>query len=210
MSAPSQVVILGSGIIGLCSAYEVLKLSPTSKVVLVEASPGNLIAGGASSYAGGFIACGPDCEYHPSLSGSSRLDLGSEASTTPHLTRFGRQLTNALHPLYRARPAFTSSRPPLLGTPHRPRRRTERSGRVRVARMRRRRTRRRWTWRVAQQVPYAARRGEDGGRESCGGRLARRGPGTTQHRRRCRTDVRALPPTDRPRRTILLPRTQSH
>ncbi|TKA53306.1 hypothetical protein B0A53_04324 [Rhodotorula sp. CCFEE 5036] len=68
MNAPSQVIILGSGIIGLCSAYEVLKLSPTSetKVVLVEASPGNLIAGGASSYAGGFIACGSDWHDPPS------------------------------------------------------------------------------------------------------------------------------------------------
>ena len=83
MNAPSQVIILGSGIIGLCSAYEVLKLSPTSetKVVLVEASPGNLIAGGASSYAGGFIACGPDCEYHVPLSGRA-----ASATGTPTLT----------------------------------------------------------------------------------------------------------------------------
>ncbi|GAA5991498.1 hypothetical protein JCM10908_005734 [Rhodotorula pacifica] len=63
---PSDVVILGSGIIGLCSALEIVKLSPTSKVVLVEASPGKLIAGGASSYAGGFIACGPDWHDPPS------------------------------------------------------------------------------------------------------------------------------------------------
>jgi glycine/D-amino acid oxidase-like deaminating enzyme len=83
MNAPSQVIILGSGIIGLCSAYEVLKLSPTSetKVVLVEASPGNLIAGGASSYAGGFIACGSDCEYHVPLSGRA-----ASATGTPTLT----------------------------------------------------------------------------------------------------------------------------
>lgn len=84
MSAPLQVIILGSGIIGLCSAYEVLHLSPTSTVVLVEASPGNLIAGGASSYAGGFIACGPDCEYHTSP--APLLSSASERVSSPTLT----------------------------------------------------------------------------------------------------------------------------
>lgn len=62
MADPLEIAVLGSGIIGLCSAHQVLQLSPTARVTLVEASPGRLIAGGASSYAGGFIACGPDCQ----------------------------------------------------------------------------------------------------------------------------------------------------
>merc|ERR1719487_3005179 len=66
MADPLEIAVLGSGIIGLCSAHQVLQLSPTARVTLVEASPGRLIAGGASSYAGGFIACGPDWHDKPS------------------------------------------------------------------------------------------------------------------------------------------------
>lgn len=63
---PEQVVILGSGIVGLCTAYYTLSLSPSTKVVLVESSRSRLIAGGASSYAGGFIACGSSWHEPPS------------------------------------------------------------------------------------------------------------------------------------------------
>ncbi|GAA5905455.1 hypothetical protein JCM6882_003166 [Rhodosporidiobolus microsporus] len=57
MAPPDQhVVILGSGIVGLCTAYYILKLSPSARVVVVEASPSGEIASGASRYAGGFIA----------------------------------------------------------------------------------------------------------------------------------------------------------
>ncbi|GAA6041708.1 hypothetical protein JCM8097_003093 [Rhodosporidiobolus ruineniae] len=60
MSSSTQqtVVVLGSGIVGLSTCYYLLRLSPSSKVVLVENSPSRTIAGGASSYAGGFIAGG--------------------------------------------------------------------------------------------------------------------------------------------------------
>ncbi|GAA5830619.1 hypothetical protein JCM11251_002535 [Rhodosporidiobolus azoricus] len=57
MAPPEQhIVVLGSGIVGLCTAYYLLKLSPTARVVLVEAAPSGEIAAGASRYAGGFIA----------------------------------------------------------------------------------------------------------------------------------------------------------
>ncbi|BGP29169.1 hypothetical protein JCM10296v2_000907 [Rhodotorula toruloides] len=65
---PEQVVILGSGIVGLCTAYYTLSLSSTTKVLLIESSRSRLIAGGASSYAGGFIACGSSWHEPPSQS----------------------------------------------------------------------------------------------------------------------------------------------
>ncbi|GAA5971400.1 hypothetical protein JCM11641_008339 [Rhodosporidiobolus odoratus] len=59
-------VILGSGIIGLCTAYYTLSLSTSARVILIESSPSRAIAGGASSNAGGFIACGaePPAPWH--------------------------------------------------------------------------------------------------------------------------------------------------
>ncbi|GAA6038057.1 hypothetical protein JCM8097_007521 [Rhodosporidiobolus ruineniae] len=68
MSNAEQTVILGSGDVGLSTAYYVLKLSPTSKVVLVENSLSRTIAGGASSFAGGFITGGSS--WHDGLSTS--------------------------------------------------------------------------------------------------------------------------------------------
>ncbi|GAA5957247.1 hypothetical protein JCM3765_000403 [Sporobolomyces pararoseus] len=53
-----EIVVIGSGIVGLCTAYYVLTLSPSSRVTVLEFSTSNTIAGGASSYAGGFIAGG--------------------------------------------------------------------------------------------------------------------------------------------------------
>ncbi|GJN87711.1 hypothetical protein Rhopal_000666-T1 [Rhodotorula paludigena] len=61
-----EVVILGSGIVGLCTAFYTLRLSPSARVTLVENSPAHQIAGGASSYSGGFIACGPAWHEAPS------------------------------------------------------------------------------------------------------------------------------------------------
>ncbi|GAA6007988.1 hypothetical protein JCM11491_006567 [Sporobolomyces phaffii] len=54
-----EIVIIGSGIVGLCSAYYALTLSPSSRVTILESSRACTVAGGASSYAGGFIAGGP-------------------------------------------------------------------------------------------------------------------------------------------------------
>ncbi|KAI5478265.1 FAD dependent oxidoreductase [Pseudohyphozyma bogoriensis] len=51
-----QIVIIGGGIMGLCSAYYLLTSSPLSSVTLVENC--RSIAPGASSYAGGFLAGG--------------------------------------------------------------------------------------------------------------------------------------------------------
>ncbi|BGO88660.1 hypothetical protein NBRC10512_003488 [Rhodotorula toruloides] len=65
---PEQVVVLGSGIVGLCTAYYTLSLSSSTKVLLIESSRSRLIAGGASSYAGGFIACGSSWHEPPSQS----------------------------------------------------------------------------------------------------------------------------------------------
>ncbi|BGP37043.1 hypothetical protein JCM10449v2_000947 [Rhodotorula kratochvilovae] len=60
-----DIVILGAGIVGLCTAHYTLALSPSARVVLVEASRGE-IAPGASRYAGGFVACGPAWHEPPS------------------------------------------------------------------------------------------------------------------------------------------------
>lgn len=61
--SPQHTIILGSGIMGLCSAYYLLHLSPASSshhvVTLIENSPSLTIAAGASSFAGGFLAGGP-------------------------------------------------------------------------------------------------------------------------------------------------------
>ncbi|GAA6005350.1 hypothetical protein JCM10207_002947 [Rhodosporidiobolus poonsookiae] len=63
-----HVVVLGSGIVGLSTAYYLLTLSPSARVTLVENSPARHIAGGASSFAGGFIACGSSWHETPSQS----------------------------------------------------------------------------------------------------------------------------------------------
>ncbi|BGP21970.1 FAD dependent oxidoreductase [Rhodotorula toruloides] len=63
---PEHVVIIGSGIVGLCTAYYTLSLSSTARVLLLESSPSRSVAGGASSYAGGFIACGLSWHEPPS------------------------------------------------------------------------------------------------------------------------------------------------
>lgn len=86
MTQPRRIVVLGSGIIGLCSAYEVLRLSSDAHVTLVEASPSHLIAGGASSYAGGFIACGAECKSRGRAGRHFPLELSS-----PCLAREPRQ-----------------------------------------------------------------------------------------------------------------------
>ncbi|GAA5870599.1 hypothetical protein JCM16303_001530 [Sporobolomyces ruberrimus] len=54
-----EIVIIGSGIVGLSTAYYSLTLSPSSRVTILESSTERQVAGGASSYAGGFIAGGP-------------------------------------------------------------------------------------------------------------------------------------------------------
>ncbi|KAI5478667.1 FAD dependent oxidoreductase [Pseudohyphozyma bogoriensis] len=51
-----QIVIIGGGIMGLCSAYYLLTASPKSSVTLIENC--RSIAPGASSYAAGFLAGG--------------------------------------------------------------------------------------------------------------------------------------------------------
>jgi len=61
---PEEVVIIGSGIVGLCTAYYTLSLSSSTRVTILESS--TQIAGGASSYAGGFIAGGPSWHNPPS------------------------------------------------------------------------------------------------------------------------------------------------
>ncbi|GAA5856401.1 hypothetical protein JCM8547_008727 [Rhodosporidiobolus lusitaniae] len=53
-----EICIVGSGILGLCTAYYTLELSPTTRVTLVENSLSRTIAGGASSQSGGFLAGG--------------------------------------------------------------------------------------------------------------------------------------------------------
>lgn len=77
--APHEVVILGAGIVGLCTAYYTLSLDPAAKVTLVEAARGT-IAPGASSFAGGFLAFGTAWHEPPSqplarLSGACHADL---------------------------------------------------------------------------------------------------------------------------------------
>lgn len=57
-AAPEHIVIIGGGIIGLCTAYYLLTsplLPPSSSVILIESSTLG-IAQGASSNAGGFIS----------------------------------------------------------------------------------------------------------------------------------------------------------
>ncbi|GAA5859940.1 hypothetical protein JCM1840_001805 [Sporobolomyces johnsonii] len=68
MTAPQDehVLILGAGIVGLCSAYYALAASPSTRVTLVEASASHRVAAGASSHAGGFLACGPAWHDSPS------------------------------------------------------------------------------------------------------------------------------------------------
>ncbi|GAA5907763.1 hypothetical protein JCM5296_004528 [Sporobolomyces johnsonii] len=61
-----HVLILGAGIVGLCSAYYTLAASPSIRVTLVEASASHRVAAGASSHAGGFLACGPAWHDSPS------------------------------------------------------------------------------------------------------------------------------------------------
>ncbi|KAM0787781.1 hypothetical protein ACM66B_003836 [Microbotryomycetes sp. NB124-2] len=64
-----DVVVLGGGIIGLCTAYYLLKstsLSSSSTVTLIETSRSKTIANGSSSKAGGFIAR----DWHKSASTS--------------------------------------------------------------------------------------------------------------------------------------------
>lgn len=63
---PREVVILGAGIVGLCTAFYTLDLSPSTRVTLVEA--GSTIASGASSQAGGFLAFGAAWHEPPSQS----------------------------------------------------------------------------------------------------------------------------------------------
>lgn len=58
MAAEERVVILGSGIIGLCSSLSLLSASPSCTVTLIENSSSGQIAPGASSQAGGFLAGG--------------------------------------------------------------------------------------------------------------------------------------------------------
>ncbi|TNY24262.1 FAD dependent oxidoreductase [Rhodotorula diobovata] len=77
--APHEVVVLGAGIVGLCTAYYTLSLDPAAKVTLVEAARGT-IAPGASSFAGGFLAFGTAWHEPPSqplarLSGACHADL---------------------------------------------------------------------------------------------------------------------------------------
>lgn len=60
-TAPQHIVILGSGIIGLCSAWYLLQspdLPNGSTVTIIENCTSKRIAPGASSQAGGFIAGG--------------------------------------------------------------------------------------------------------------------------------------------------------
>lgn len=58
-STPQEIIVVGSGIIGLCTSYYLLTsplLPPSSRVTLIENS--STIAPGASSFAGGLIAGG--------------------------------------------------------------------------------------------------------------------------------------------------------
>lgn len=56
MTSPQEITIIGSGIIGLCTAYNLLCSTSTApiKVTLIESA--STIAPGASSKAGGFIS----------------------------------------------------------------------------------------------------------------------------------------------------------
>ncbi|GAA5850835.1 hypothetical protein JCM9279_003941 [Rhodotorula babjevae] len=86
---PCEVVILGAGIVGLCTAFYTLDLSPSTRVTLVEA--GSTIASGASSQAGGFLAFGPAWHEPPSqslarLSGECHGEL---AARLDGASRFG-------------------------------------------------------------------------------------------------------------------------
>ncbi|ORY92911.1 FAD dependent oxidoreductase [Leucosporidium creatinivorum] len=83
----SDIVILGSGIVGLCSAYHLLKspaLPPNSTVTILENSSDGSIASGASSKAGGFIAgarggwCGEPSTDLARLSWECHLELVNE------------------------------------------------------------------------------------------------------------------------------------
>ncbi|GAA6063159.1 hypothetical protein JCM10212_006317 [Sporobolomyces blumeae] len=69
---PPHVVIVGAGIIGLSTAYYTLSRSATARVTLLESSTSRQVAAGASSYAGGFIACGPSW-HDPSSQDLARL-----------------------------------------------------------------------------------------------------------------------------------------
>lgn len=61
-----DIVVIGSGIVGLSTAYYLLTISPSSSVTVLESSTTGTIAGGASSYAGGFIAGGASWHNVPS------------------------------------------------------------------------------------------------------------------------------------------------
>jgi len=61
-----EVVIIGSGIVGLCTAYSLLTLDNSIRVKILESSAERQIAGGASRYAGGFIAGGESWHNEPS------------------------------------------------------------------------------------------------------------------------------------------------
>ncbi|KPV76733.1 uncharacterized protein RHOBADRAFT_51732, partial [Rhodotorula graminis WP1] len=94
---PREVVILGAGIVGLCTAFYTLDLSPRStRVTLVEA--GAAIASGASSQAGGFLAFGPAWHEPPSqslarLSGECHGEL---AARLDGAARFGYRECSAI------------------------------------------------------------------------------------------------------------------
>ncbi|GAA5924441.1 NAD(P)/FAD-dependent oxidoreductase [Sporobolomyces koalae] len=66
MAQHQDIVIVGAGIVGLCTAYYSLALSDLTRVTLVEASTEGSVAGGASSYAGGFVAGGSSWHNEPS------------------------------------------------------------------------------------------------------------------------------------------------
>ncbi|GAA5892172.1 hypothetical protein JCM8208_001462 [Rhodotorula glutinis] len=86
---PSEVVILGAGIVGLCTAFYTLDLAPSTRVTLVEA--GSTIASGASSQAGGFLAFGT-AWHEPASQSLARLSgecHGELAARLDGASRFG-------------------------------------------------------------------------------------------------------------------------
>jgi len=63
-----EIVIIGSGIVGLCTAYSLLSLNQSVRVKILESSTERQVAEGASQYAGGFIAGGESWHNEPSRS----------------------------------------------------------------------------------------------------------------------------------------------